>query len=37
MFTSHPSAALEYWFFKVNAGHIELIVDWIEGRKRKEH
>lgn len=37
MFTSHPSAALEYWFFKVNAGPIALIVDWIERRKRKEH
>lgn len=37
MFTPHPSAALEYWFFKVNAGPIALIVDWIERRKRKEH
>ena len=37
MFASHPSTALEYWFFKVNAGPIALIVDWIERRKRKEH
>jgi hypothetical protein len=36
MFTSHPSAALEYWFFKVNAGPIALIVDWIERRKINE-
>lgn len=37
MFTSHSSAALEYWFFKVNAGPIALIVDWIERRKLNEH
>ena len=37
MFDAHPSAALEYWFFKVNAGPIALIVDWIERRKLKEH
>jgi len=37
MFTPHPSAALEYWFFKVNAGPIALIVDWIERRKVNEH
>lgn len=37
MFTPHSSAALEYWFFKVNAGPIALIVDWIERRKLKEH
>ena len=37
MFTPHPSAALEYWFFKVNAGPIALIVDWIERRKLNEH
>jgi len=37
MFASHPSTALEYWFFKVNGGPIALIVDWIERRKRKEH
>jgi hypothetical protein len=32
----HPRAALEYWFFKVNAGPIALIVDWIARRKRGE-
>ena len=37
MFTPHPSAALEYWFFKVNSGPIALIVDWIERRHIKEH
>jgi hypothetical protein len=37
MFAAHLSAALEYFFFKVNAGSIALIVDWIERRKLKEH
>ena len=37
MFAPHPSAALEYWFFKVNAGPFALIVDWIERRKLNEH
>lgn len=37
VFATHPSAALEYWFFKVNAGPIALIVDWIERRKSGEH
>lgn len=37
MFAPHPSAALEYWYFKVNAGPIALIVDWIERRKLNEH
>lgn len=37
MFTPHPSTAVEYWFFKVNAGPIALIVDWIERRRRNEH
>ncbi|GAA1998363.1 hypothetical protein [Microbacterium pumilum] len=36
-FREHPSAALEYWFFKVNAGPIALIVDWIERRRRGDH
>ncbi len=36
-FDAHPSAALEYWFFKVNAGRIALIVDWIERRRSAEH
>ena len=37
MIHPHPSTALEYWFFKVNAGSIALIVDWIERRKLDEH
>ena len=37
IFASHPSTALEYWFFKVNAGPIALIVDWIERHRQKEH
>jgi hypothetical protein len=37
MLAPHPTAALEYWFFKVNAGPIALIVDWIERRKNNEH
>jgi hypothetical protein len=37
MFSPHLSAALEYWFFKINAGPIALLVDWIERRKTKEH
>ena len=37
MFAPHPAAAIEYFFFKVNAGPIALIVDWIERRKLKEH
>jgi hypothetical protein len=37
MFAAHPSTAIEYWFFKVNAGPIALIVDWIERRQRNEH
>jgi hypothetical protein len=37
MLSAHPSAAIEYWFFKVNEGLIALIVDWIERRKSKEH
>lgn len=36
MLEPHPSAALEYWFFKVNAGPIALLVDWIEKRKAGE-
>ena len=36
MLTSHPSAALEYWFFKVNAGPTALLVDWIEKRRLGE-
>ena len=36
MLTPHPSAALEYWFFKVNAGPVALIVDWILRRRARE-
>jgi len=32
MFNPHPFAALGYWFFKVNAGPIALLVDWIDRR-----
>ena len=37
MFNPHPFAALEYWFFKVNAGPIALLVDWIDRRTLSEH
>lgn len=37
MIDPHPSSALEYWFFKVNAGPIAMIVDWIERRRSNEH
>jgi hypothetical protein len=33
----HPSAAIEYWFFKVNAGPTALLVDWIARRRTNEH
>jgi len=33
----HPSAALEYWFFKVNSGPIAILVDWIAYRKTKQN
>jgi hypothetical protein len=33
MLSPHPSTALEYWFFKVNAGPTALLVDWIARRK----
>lgn len=29
MLSLHPSAALEYWFFKVNDGSVALLVEWI--------
>jgi hypothetical protein len=32
----HPQAALEYWFFKVNAEPVALLVDWIARRKINE-
>jgi hypothetical protein len=36
MLEPHPSAALEYWFFKVNYGSMALLVDWIIRRKSNE-
>lgn len=32
MLTSRPSAKLEYWFFKLNAPKVALLVDWIVRR-----
>src|SRR5262245_44095453 len=37
MLSPHPSAAFEYWFFKVNAGPTALLVDWIARRRAKEN
>ena len=37
MLSPHPSTALEYWFFKVNAGSVALLVDWITYRRRNEN
>ena len=36
MLAPHATAALEYWFFKVNAGPVALLVDWIVRRKVNE-
>ena len=36
MLSPHPHAALEYWFFKVNAGPTALLVDWIARRRVNE-
>jgi hypothetical protein len=33
----HPASALEYWFFKVNAGPVALLVDWIARRRMNEN
>jgi hypothetical protein len=33
----HPASALEYWFFKVNAGPAALLVDWIARRGVNEN
>jgi len=33
----HPPSALEYWFFKVNAGPVALLVDWIARRRVNEN
>lgn len=37
MFSPHPASALEYWFFKVNAGPAALLVDWIARRRVNEN
>jgi hypothetical protein len=37
MLDTHPGAALEYWFFKVNVGLLALLVDWIARRKAGEY
>jgi len=37
MLTPHPSASLEYWFFKVNSGQIALLVDWIAKRNDNQN
>ncbi len=37
MLFPHPSTALEYWFFKVNAAPVAVLVDWIARRKHKEN
>lgn len=36
-FLPHTSAALEYWYFKVNSGSVALLVDWIIRRKLNEN
>ena len=36
MLAPHPGAPLEYTYFKVNAGPLALLVDWIERRKARE-
>src|SRR6266404_6219092 len=36
MLSPHPYSALEYWFFKVNAEPVALLVDWIARRKINE-
>ena len=33
MLAAHPKAKLEYWFFKVNAGPVAILVDWIARRQ----
>jgi hypothetical protein len=37
MLQPHPHAALEYWFFKVNARPLALLVDWIARRRTHEN
>lgn len=36
MLSPHPHAALEYWFFKVNAGPVAILVDWMARRRLGE-
>jgi hypothetical protein len=36
LLSQHSNVALEYWFFKVNAGPVALLVDWIARRDRHE-
>jgi hypothetical protein len=37
MLSPRPFTELEYWFFKVNAGSVALLVDWIARRKQNEN
>ena len=37
MLSPHPTAALEYWFFKVNSGPIAILVDWIARRDSNQN
>ncbi|OGO44132.1 MAG: hypothetical protein A2W37_02685 [Chloroflexi bacterium RBG_16_63_12] len=37
MLSPHPASALEYWFFKVNAGPAALLADWIARRRVNEN
>ena len=37
MLSPHPPSALEYWFFKVNAGPVALLADWIARRRGNEN
>jgi hypothetical protein len=36
MLLPHPHSALEYWFFKVNADSVAILVDWIAHRSINE-
>ena len=37
MLSPYSYSPLEYWFFKVNAGPVALLVDWIARRKHNEY
>jgi len=37
LLSPHPSASLEYWFFKVNSGPVALLVDWIVRRNTQQN